>query len=206
MSRQKTNQSFIRNNHARTYKVLVIGASAGGPAALQEVIPNLPENYNTPILIVQHMPAAFTSQFAARLNSISQINVKEAQNGEIIQPKTAYIAPGGKQMLVEKSGIQKKIKITSGDASLSYKPSVDITFNSISQAYGSRVLAIVLTGMGADGREGARLLKSVGARVWTQDKESSVVYGMPKAVMDAGFSSKSLALKKITSAILLDSN
>lgn len=168
----------------KRYRCLAIGASTGGPVALQKVLTKLPGGFPYPIFLVQHMPGTFTNAFAERLNQHCQIQVKEAEHGEVVKPGCAYLAPGGKQMEIEKrGGGQAHIIIRQVDASdIGYKPSVDITFNSLSQVYGGDILAVILTGMGADGREGCRTLKTLGGKIWAQDKDSSVVYGMPQAV------------------------
>lgn len=165
------------------YRCLAIGTSTGGPVALQKVLTTLPEAFAYPIFLVQHMPGAFTKAFADRLNQYCNIRVKEAEHGEVVKPGWAYLAPGGKQMEVTMYAQQVSIVITETDtAEFGYKPSVDITFNSISKVYGGETLAIILTGMGADGREGCKALKQLGAKVWAQDKATSVVYGMPQVV------------------------
>ncbi|WP_394200764.1 chemotaxis response regulator protein-glutamate methylesterase [Shewanella waksmanii] len=189
----------------KKYKLLAIGTSTGGPVALQRILTQLPTHYPHPILIVQHMPAAFTPAFAARLNGLCKINVKEAQSGDTLQPGCAYLAPGGMQMMLERGGSHGRVKIVAGNAEMNYKPCVDITFASASKLVGGDVLAVVLTGMGADGREGARMLKGAGATIWAQDEASCVVYGMPQAVTAAGLSSKSIALDDMAEAIMRES-
>ncbi|WP_372872627.1 chemotaxis response regulator protein-glutamate methylesterase [Shewanella sp.] len=189
----------------KSYRLLAIGTSTGGPVALQKVLTAFPANYPLPILLIQHMPAAFTPAFAQRLNGLCRISVKEAVNGDVLQPGCAYLAPGGMQMMIEKSGATGRLKIVAGSADMNYKPCVDITFASASKAYGGDVLAVVLTGMGADGREGARMLKSVGATIWAQDEASCVVYGMPQAVAVAGISTQSISLDNMAESILKES-
>ena len=171
----------------KQYKCLAIGTSTGGPVALQKVLIELPQNFPYPIIMVQHMPGAFTTAFANRLNDLCKITVKEASHGEIVQPGTAYLAPGGKQLTVEGRAGAAHLKVSEPEAFplAAYKPCVDITFESIAQVYGGDVLGVILTGMGADGREGCRRLKSRGAKIWAQDEKSSVVYGMPQAVTAA---------------------
>ncbi|OPB25440.1 protein-glutamate methylesterase/protein-glutamine glutaminase [Pseudomonas fluorescens] len=166
----------------KAYKLVAIGTSTGGPVALQRVLTQLPANFPAPIVLVQHMPAAFTKAFAERLDKLCRINVKEAEDGDILRPGLALLAPGGKQMMVDGRGA---IKILPGDERLNYKPCVDITFGSAAKSYGDKVLAVVLTGMGADGREGARLLKQGGSAIWAQDEASCVIYGMPMAIVKA---------------------
>ncbi|GIU50662.1 chemotaxis response regulator protein-glutamate methylesterase of group 1 operon [Shewanella sairae] len=201
-----TRSGAITRGSGKKYKALLIGTSTGGPVALQKVLTQLPANYPHPILLVQHMPAAFTPTFATRLNSLCKIEVKEAQTGDLLKPGCAYLAPGGMQMMLERTGALGRIKVIAGNADMNYKPSVDITFASASKVLGGDVLAVVLTGMGADGREGARMLKSVGATIWAQDEASCVVYGMPQAVTSAGIATKSLSLDHIAESILKETS
>jgi len=166
----------------KAYKLVAIGTSTGGPVALQRVLTQLPANFPAPIVLVQHMPAAFTKAFAERLDKLCRISVKEAEDGDILRPGLALLAPGGKQMMIDGRGA---VKILPGDERLNYKPCVDITFGSAAKTFGDKVLAVVLTGMGADGREGARLLKQGGSSIWAQDEASCVIYGMPMAIVKA---------------------
>ena len=188
----------------KLYQLLAIGTSTGGPVALQSVLTQLPSNFPYPILLIQHMPATFTAAFAARLNTLCQISVKEAEDGDVLRPGCAYLAPGGKQMMLDGRGNGARIRIIEGNDKVNYKPCVDITFASLAKSHNDKVLAIVLTGMGADGRDGARLLKEQGATIWAQDEASCVVYGMPQAVAKAGIASESLPLDKIAQRILVE--
>ena len=197
-----TNKFFKASG--KSYDVLAIGTSTGGPVALQAVLAALPRNFKLPILLIQHMPGTFTKAFAERLNGLCQISVKEASDGDVLKPGCAYLAPGGKQMLVDGRTGQGKIRIHEGSEKLNYKPSVDITFASLSKLYGKKVLAVVLTGMGADGRDGARMLKEKGSEIWAQDEASCVVYGMPQAVMKAGIATESLPLDQVAKRILVE--
>lgn len=169
----------------KAYRLVAIGTSTGGPVALQRVLTQLPGNFPAPIVLIQHMPAAFTKAFAERLDKLCKISVKEAEDGDLLRPGLALLAPGGKQMMVDGRGT---VRILPGDERLNYRPCVDVTFGSAAKAYGDKVLAVVLTGMGADGREGARMLKQSGSQVWTQDEASCVIYGMPMAVVKANLS------------------
>jgi len=198
----KTQNNVPTRASGKQYKLVAIGTSTGGPVALQNVLTQLPANFPHPILLIQHMPAAFTPAFAARLNGLCKIKVKEAQQGDRLDPGTAYLAPGGQQMMVEGRGGSKTLRVFEDNSErITYKPSVDVTFGSIAKAYQGDVLAIILTGMGADGRDGARMLKQTGATIWAQDEKSCVVYGMPQAVANAGLSSESLALDDIATRI-----
>lgn len=196
-------KAVARKASGKSYKLLAIGTSTGGPVALQKVLTEFPANFNLPIILVQHMPAAFTPAFAVRLNSLCKIKVKEGEHGEALRPGTAYLAPGGKQMLIEGRGANATIKIVEDDsAKLTYKPSVDLSFGSAAKLYSGDVLAVILTGMGADGREGCRMLKQRGAKVWAQDEQSCVVYGMPQAVTAAGIAEENISLNDMAGAIL----
>lgn len=178
----------------KAYKLVAIGTSTGGPVALQRVLTQLPASFPAPIVLIQHMPAAFTKAFAERLDKLCKIRVKEADDGDLLRPGLALLAPGGKQMMVDGRGA---VRILPGDERLNYKPCVDITFGSAAKSFHDKVLAVVLTGMGADGREGARLLKQSGSQVWAQDEASCVIYGMPMAVVKANLSDAVYSLDDI---------
>jgi len=182
-------------------KLVAIGTSTGGPVALQEVLTKLPAGYPYPMLLVQHMPGSFTPAFAQRLNQLCAVNVKEAADGDALTPGTALLAPGGKQMLLESRGGRQVVRIIDSEPGQTYKPCVDITFNSIAKVFPGATLAVILTGMGADGREGCRTLKGGGSTIWSQDEASCVVYGMPAAVADAGLSDRVLGLKDVGPAL-----
>ena len=188
----------------KKYQLTAIGTSTGGPVALQKILTRLPANYPHPIVLIQHMPATFTAAFASRLNTLCKIEVKEAQDGDVLKPGVAYLAPGGKQMMVDGRAGSSRLRILDGGERMNYKPCVDVTFGSAAKIYGDKVLSMVLTGMGADGREGARMLKSAGATIWAQDEESCVVYGMPQAVAKAGISTEDLPLERIAERMLVE--
>ncbi|WP_188008890.1 protein-glutamate methylesterase/protein-glutamine glutaminase [Grimontia hollisae] len=190
----------------KRYQLVAIGTSTGGPVALQKVLCGLPANFPLPIVLIQHMPSTFTAAFAQRLNGLCKITVKEAQDGDPLQPGTAYLAPGGMQMMIDGHPGAARVKIIDGGDRMNYKPCVDVTFGSAAKIYNDKVLSMVLTGMGADGRDGARLLKQQGSTVWAQDEESCVVYGMPQAVAKAGISTEDLPLDRITERILVELN
>lgn len=188
----------------KKYQLTAIGTSTGGPVALQKILTKLPASYPHPIVLIQHMPATFTAAFASRLNSLCKIEVREAQDGDVLKPGVAYLAPGGKQMMVDGRPGASRLRILDGGERMNYKPCVDVTFGSAAKIYGDKVLSMVLTGMGADGREGARMLKQAGATIWAQDEESCVVYGMPQAVAKAGISSEDLPLERIAERMLVE--
>jgi len=192
--------SLASSNTGRI-KLVAIGTSTGGPVALQKVLTRLPKNFSTPILLIQHMPATFTPAFAKRLDQMCAIEVREAQDKDILRPGVALLAPGGKQMRIEGRPGNVQVRI-SEEAGLTYKPSVDVTFSSIANVYPKDTLAIVMTGMGADGREGAKTLKQRGSEIWAQDEASSVIYGMPAAIVDAGLATKVLGLDDLGPGIV----
>ena len=188
----------------KKYQLTAIGTSTGGPVALQKILTAIPANYPHPIILVQHMPATFTAAFAARLNNLCKIQVKEAQDGDVLKPGCAYLAPGGLQMMVDGRPGSSRLKILDGGERMNYKPCVDVTFGSAAKVYGDKVLSMILTGMGADGREGCRMLKAAGATIWSQDEQSCVVYGMPQAIDKAGLSSESLPLERVAERMLVE--
>ena len=181
-------------------QLVVIGASTGGPVAVQQVLAALPAGYPFPLLVAVHMPAEFTATFAERLDSVCRIAVALASDGAALRPGCALIAPGGQQTLVDVRRGQIAVALRPGGDQL-YKPSVDILFGSAARTLGGAVQAVVLTGMGADGTDGARLLKDCGSSVWSQDQATSVVYGMPYSVDKAGYSDRVLPLQEIGSAL-----
>jgi two-component system chemotaxis response regulator CheB len=185
------------------YACLAIGTSTGGPVALQKILIELPVNFPFPVLMVQHMPGAFTQAFAKRLNELCPMQVKEAEHGESVKAGCCYLAPGGKQMTVEGRSGSAKIMISESKvfSNAAYKPSVDITFDSIAKVYGGNVLGVILTGMGADGREGCRTLHALGAKIWAQDEKTSVVYGMPQAVTLAKIAQANYAIDDMATFI-----
>nr|WP_136633826.1 chemotaxis response regulator protein-glutamate methylesterase [Marinobacter sp. DS40M8] len=187
----------IRRGPAKHYSVVAIGTSTGGPVALQRVLMALPAGFPAPVVLVQHMPASFTPAFAERLNKLCQIQVRQAEDGEMLKPGVALLAPRGKQMMIENRGGQGRVRILPGDDRLNYKPCVDVTFGSLARSFPGKTLGLILTGMGSDGKEGCRLMKQSGSDIWSQDEKTSVIYGMPMAVAKAGLSDEILALDDI---------
>lgn len=183
-------------------KLVAIGASTGGPVALQKVLAPLPGNFPYPITITQHMPGTFTGAFATRLNGLCQLNIVEAQDGMPLQGGHVYIAPGGKQMVFDGSANAPRVRIRPTDPRLQFSPSVDVTFGSASKVLGGDILAIILTGMGADGTEGSRLIKAKGGKVWAQDEASCVVYGMPMSVTKAGLTDNQFSIEQFAPALM----
>ncbi len=184
----------------RPPRLVLIGASTGGPVAVQRVLAELPVSYPYPVVTAVHMPAEFTATFAERLDSVCAIKVKLAEDGDVLRPGQVLIAPGGMQTEVAMRGGQMRATVGPGGTHI-YKPSVDLMFSSAARAVQDGVLAVILTGMGADGTEGARLLKGQGSSVWSQDQATSVVYGMPYSVAKAGFTDRVLPLEEIGGAL-----
>ena len=167
-------------------ELLVIGCSTGGPKALQDLLPALPRNLPVPCLVVQHMPASFTGTFAERLNSLCQVEVKEAQHGETARAGVVYIAPGGQHMTYHQRGFGGVIELSAEPSASLHRPSVDVLFQSIADTCNRQVLAMILTGMGSDGARGMAALKARGAHTLAEAEESCVVYGMPRAAFERG--------------------
>jgi two-component system chemotaxis response regulator CheB len=176
---------------------LVVGASTGGPDALAKVISALPGNLPVPVLVVQHMPPVFTAMFAERLNRLSAVTVVEAQDGMPIVPGRVYIAPGDHHLQIAQRGTGFATKLSDGPPENSCRPAVDVLFRSAARAYGGSALAAILTGMGQDGRRGAEELHAAGAEIVAQDEASSVVWGMPGAVVTAHLAHTVLPLRDI---------
>lgn len=189
--------------HQYVNKLIAIACSTGGPKALHEVIPKIPKNVDAGILIVQHMPGGFTKSLADRLNELSPLNVKEAEDGDIITKGTVYIAKGGYQMRVKKQEDGRQcISISAEPARHGLLPCADIMFESLEHINMDQITCVVLTGMGGDGTAGIRRLnKKQNIYVIAQDEETSVVYGMPKVIYDAGLVDEVVALNKISDAI-----
>jgi len=165
---------------------VLIGSSTGGPSALEHVIPRLPADFPAPVFVVQHMPPNFTKQLAERLNSISEIEVKEAEDNEKVRNGVAYIAPGGRHMKLRRAMNIVRIKIIDDLPVNNVKPSVDVTAESVAQVYGGNAVCVMLTGMGEDGARGFKKLHELGGKVIACSEETCVVFGMPKAVIELG--------------------
>jgi two-component system, chemotaxis family, protein-glutamate methylesterase/glutaminase len=188
----------------RRISIVSIGTSTGGPKALQEVISRIPKDFPVPIVIAQHMPPNFTKPFAERLNQLSQIAVKEAEEGDVLKPGMAFVAPGsGNMRVVRKRGIETVLNISEWrQEEFLYRPSVDALMLSVAEWFPGRALGVILTGMGNDGLKGLTALKRTGGRIFAQNEETCVVYGMPKAVVDAGLADKILAIGEIAGEIV----
>jgi two-component system, chemotaxis family, protein-glutamate methylesterase/glutaminase len=183
------------------YRAIGLGISTGGPMSLQQVVPKFKEDLKIPVFIVQHMPPKFTKSLADRLDNISKVKVKEAEDGEIVTGGTVYIAPGGLHMVLQKVNGSVKIKITNQPEDLLHKPSVDTMLNSTIDIYGKYLLGIIMTGMGKDGTLGIKKLKELGGYCLAQDEASCVVYGMPKSIVDNELADVVAPLEKISDLI-----
>jgi two-component system chemotaxis response regulator CheB len=188
-------------NQKTTEKIIVLGTSTGGTQALEQVLCKLA--INTPgIAIVQHMPEKFTQSFAERLNSLCAIEVREARDGDRIIPGLALIAPGGRHMLIKRSGAQYYVEVKDGPLVSRHRPSVDVLFRSAAVHAGSNALGVIMTGMGDDGAHGLKEMRDVGARTWAQDEESCVVFGMPKEAIKLGAAEQIVALDGIPAVLM----
>lgn len=191
----------MQNNTVK--KLVCIGTSTGGPRALQQVLTKLPKTINAPILVVQHMPAGFTKSLAVRLNSISEINVKEAEDGDILENGTAYIAPGGYHLKVKNGGSNINIYLDQTDPINGHRPSVDVMYQSVSEIKNYCKIAVIMTGMGSDGSNGLKALKSSGNTIAIAESvETSVVFGMPKSAIATNLVDEVVNLEEIASTIM----
>jgi two-component system chemotaxis response regulator CheB len=189
-------------SHRKT-AIVVIGTSTGGPKALQNIMPRFPKNFPVPILIVQHMPPAFTGPFAARLNQLSEIDIKEAEEGEPIQKGVAFVAPGrGHMSIIRKKVTKTIISISENREDYIYKPSVDILMLSAVESHSGQILGVILTGLGNDGEMGMKAIKDSGGRTIAESEESCIVYGMPKSVISAGLADKIVPLEEVAGEII----
>lgn len=191
-----------RREPPRHPELVAIASSTGGPVALQELIPALPANFPVPIMLVQHMPAGFTSSFAARLNERSKLTVVEAEDGMPVKKGMVVIAPGGYHLIAEKKNMSLICRLTETAPVRSVRPAADVLFASIADAVGGSVIALILTGMGKDGLDGTRALRAKGAYVMAEAKETCVIYGMPGAVIDAELADEVLPLYSIAASLV----
>jgi two-component system chemotaxis response regulator CheB len=206
----KAKQLAQKNNHSHSfnevlnYEIIVIGASTGGPGAVEHILTNLPKNLKIPVIVVQHMPARFLETFAQRLNEHSPLPIRLARKGEPIRGGVIYIAPGDANMRVEQNVVTGSLMITFTDKKyeeFNY-PSVDCLFESVADKYGKQAIGVILTGMGRDGTRGLKKIKEAGGFTIAQDEESSVVYGMPKSALEDGAVQQVVSLKQIPGFII----
>jgi two-component system, chemotaxis family, protein-glutamate methylesterase/glutaminase len=192
-----------REKHSQT-DLIFIGCSTGGPSALQKILPHFPKDFPIPIVVAQHMPPGFTHALAERFNSLCHLKVSEAENGQIVNPGNIYIAPSGHQTRFEKmkdESVIFKVDNQVNEKAL-YKPSVDISLESAAPIFSDRLLTIILTGMGVDGMVGCSFVKKHLGHVFVEAEESCIVYGMPKAVLEAGYADGQFKISKIYQEII----
>jgi two-component system chemotaxis response regulator CheB len=183
--------------------LVVIGISTGGPQALKRLVPQLPEDFPVPVVMVMHMPVGYTEMYAAKLNEQSQLEVREAAEGDEVKAGRVFLAPAGRHLTFKRDESGKVVThLDAKPFETLHRPSVDVMFKSAAEVYGNRVLGVVMTGMGSDGKQGAAWIKSQGGVVFTEAESSCVVYGMPCVVMEAGLSDKSVALDDMARAIM----
>jgi len=182
---------------------VVIGISTGGPQALRYLIPQFAETFPVPIAVVLHMPVGYTEMFADKLNMLSSLRVVEAREGDSFRAGTVLIAPGGRHLTFRRiSDGSVAVHLDLRPSETPHRPSVDVLFESAAEVFGARTLGIVMTGMGADGLVGSSCIKAEGGRIYTEDEETCVVYGMPSSVVEAGFSDRSVRLDSMVDAIM----
>lgn len=199
---QKTRGTGIAGNarSARNIeRVVVIASSTGGPRALAQVVPYLPVDQRVAYILVQHMPAGFTKSLAERLDNAGPLNVHEAEKGEFIQGGTALMAPGGTHLVVASNG---EIDLTDGPTLHGVRPAADITMQSVARGFGRKTVGVVLTGMGSDGKDGTGAIRAAGGSVVVEDESTCVVYGMPRAVAEAGHATRVAPIDKIAKQIV----
>jgi two-component system chemotaxis response regulator CheB len=185
------------------YDVLVIGVSTGGPQGLKAVVPHLPADFPVPVAIVLHMPIGYTEAYARRLDEASALSVVEARAGEELRPGVVLVAPAGRHLSLHRTAQGRVVAhLDVRPLDTPHRPSVDVLFQSAAEVYGDRVLGLVMTGMGSDGRDGAAWIKARGGSVLTEAEETCVVYGMPRSVVEAGLSDAAVPLNRMTAAIM----
>lgn len=182
-------------------QVIAIGISTGGPNALSYMLPQLPADLPSAVLVVQHMPAGFTGVFASRLNKACALEVREARDGDLVTPGRVLIAPGDSHMKIKKTAISTIVVLSSRPAVNGHRPSADVLFNSVAVEYGPNSVGVIMTGMGEDGAEGIGEIKRAGGRTLAQDESSSIVFGMPKAAIKRGYVDRVIPLDRMAGAI-----
>jgi two-component system chemotaxis response regulator CheB len=195
-------REFVRPSGTLAHDVVAIGVSTGGPPAVQKILSALPKDFPASVVIAQHMPAAFTGPFAKRLDGLCQVTVKEAETGDRLMPGHVFVAPGGKHLKLIQKVSRVEIEITTDPVEALYKPSANVLVGSAAEAVGKRALGVILTGMGSDGLEGVKILKQKGGRALAQSDSSCVVYGMPKAIVDAGLADEIVDIDEMAQAIM----
>lgn len=201
----RSNESLTTNlpsARASNIEIIVIGVSTGGPQALKFLIPQLPANLPVPVAIVMHMPVGYTDLYARKLDEMSPLTIHEARTGEKLAPGLVLLAPAGQHLSLRRSGTEVIASLDLHPAELPHRPSVDVLFQSAAEIYDQRVLGIVMTGMGSDGKQGAAWIKAKGGLIYTEAEATCVVYGMPRAVAEAGLSDRIVPLDRLAQAVM----
>lgn len=197
-----TSEPVTHISGTHSVDLVVIGISTGGPQALKRLIPQLPKDFRVPVAIVMHMPVGYTEMYAAKLNEQSRLEVREAAEGDEVIPGRVFLAPAGRHLSLKREANGTVVAhLDAKPFDTLHRPSVDVLFQSAAEVYGNRVLGVVMTGMGSDGKQGAAWIKSQGGLVFTEAESSCVVYGMPGVVMEAGLSDRSVPLEEMARAI-----
>jgi len=203
LEREPPQVAALRSSQAGLVDIVVLGISTGGPQALKYLIPQLPADFPVPIVMVMHMPVGYTEMYAQKLNDLSELKVSEAREGELVKPGTVLLAPAGRHLTLRRQENEEvAVHLDARPFDAPHRPSIDVMFQSAADVYGNRTLGVVMTGMGADGKQGAAWIKSQGGLIFTEAEQSCVVYGMPWSVVEAGLSDKSIPLEQMAQSIL----
>lgn len=193
----------VATNNALRIDVVVLGISTGGPQALRRILPEFPGNFPVPIAMVLHMPIGYTALFAEKLDELSALDVREAKDGDVLRPGLALLAPAGRHLSFRRTPDGTVVvQLSVHPLQKNHRPSADVLFQSAAETFGSRVLGVVMTGMGEDGREGCGWIKAQGGTVLTEDEKSCIIYGMPRSVVEAGLSDRAVPLDGMAQAII----
>ena len=184
------------------FDIVVLGISTGGPQALKQIIPQIPADFPVPVAIVMHMPVGYTEMYAQKLDESSLVHVVEASEGQVVRPGMVFIAPGGRHLSLVRDGDRVVTHLDLRPLDMPHRPAADVLFQSAAEVYGERVLGVVMTGMGSDGRDGAAWIKARGGSILTEAEETCVVYGMPRSVVEAGLSDAVVPLDRMPRAIM----
>jgi two-component system chemotaxis response regulator CheB len=193
--------TFARSSR-RAADIVVIGISTGGPQALKLLIPQLPANFPVPVAMVMHMPVGYTEMYAQKLDELASLHVVEAREGQLVESGTVLLAPAGRHLIFVKDGALTRTHLDIRPLDTPHRPSVDALFQSAAEVYGERVIGVVMTGMGSDGRDGAAWIKARGGCILTEAEDTCVVYGMPRSVVEAGLSDEIVPLDRMARAIM----
>jgi two-component system chemotaxis response regulator CheB len=195
-------QTLVRRPWGAAVDVVVLGISTGGPQSLKVVMPQLPADLPVPVAIVLHMPVGYTELYAKKLNEICSLEVVEAHAGDVIEAGRIFVAPAGRHLSFRRAGRVVTAHLDVRPLDTPHRPAVDVLFRSAADVFGDRTLGVVMTGMGADGRDGAAWIKAKGGKILTEAESSCVVYGMPRAVVEAGLSDDCVPLERMAQAIM----